>query len=273
MTNIEQAIEAIKKKGRLAKIGIAVAAILLVGPLTFLLANAIFGATLLIVSVALAAAVALFLVNYAPSFIIRMENMKIEQIKAAAKADPIGTAENIYLQNEQELADSKKAIEAFATEVSVFRQKAQAHAKKYPEDIEAISQMNQEADEYQRLLEFREQKWRDAKSDQKLFDRAIQMMKSRFDAATAGIKANKLSEIGKKDIYAKIKLATAYDEVMRRNAQAFSGMRSAMMEVQPSSLAPDTQPGITHQPADVIEMETPRIVNTVSRESTSRREH
>lgn len=249
IATVDSLIERVKKKGTLAMWAAGLGTAILAAPLIWLLFYAMLGAAALGIATIVTGLIALVGINYYPVVKMKLENRKIEAIKAEAAANPITTMQAVAVQGRKELAESRAAIGEQAASVALFEQKKNGHKKKFPDDVDSIQQMEEELAQYKQLLTLREAKWRDAEKQQEQFERAIEMMSSRFEAASAGVKANKLSDPARKDIYAKIKVEAAYDSVMRKQAEAFSGLRMALLDAPP-----EAPPQITNQPADVIDV-------------------
>lgn len=245
IVTVETLIERVKKKSTLAMWAAGLVTAALLSPIIWLAFYAMLGAAALGIITAVTVLIILSILNYYPVVRMKFENAKIDAIKAESAANPITTMQAVALQGRRELGESRTAIGEQAASVSLFEQKKNTHKKKYPNDVDAIQQMEEELVSYKQLLEMRERKWRETEKQQQQFETGIEMMQSRFEAASASVKANKLSDPARKDIYAKIKVEASYDAIMRKQAEAFSGLRMALL---------DSPPALEHQPSTPLEI-------------------
>lgn len=253
-TQIDLVIENVKKRSTAVKWALGLGTVFLAGPLLWTLFYALLGAAAVGAVTVLTGATILAAVNYFPVFTMKLANKKIEMIKAEAAANPIETFQNIYIENDNELKRVKAAIGEQATSVELYRQQVNRHESSFPEDVATIQQMKEELSQYVSLLELRELKFREAVERQVKFDRVIQTMKSRYAAATAGVKANKLSGQEHSDILQKIKAEAAYDAVMAKQAEAFSALRTAMLDAPIKSSSTPSLALTNQPPSNIVEM-------------------
>lgn len=217
-------------KANMVKWGLGLAAVIIVAPVTYLLAYALFGLALAGIALGCAGAVGLGLVWYAPVFSMKMKNRALMAIETEARKNPIVTALSVYYARETALETSKQEIENFGTEVEVANGLLKDHSRKYPEDIDAISDMQRMQDMSNQLLEKQGRDYQAAKASQAELWKTIERLRSRYQTSLAALRAKNAGKMNTGDVYETLKLDTSYQSVMRTSAEAFSQLRSSLLD-------------------------------------------
>lgn len=212
-----------------------------------------------LVGLALAVGVGLLGVNVAPVLSLKLANWKyraldaervehVEKVSSAAAANPI---ETLILQSQQKRQASdqfKNAITMFRTEVKNFADQIAGFAKEYPDDV---ARFNVQLDAMNKLLKFREDRYRQLQVELDNFDAAIKRATAMWKMSQAAQKMNKLAGVEMGDPFEKIKADSAINSVMTSMNKAFAEMETALLdnkEVQQAVQVADSQQLLENQP-------------------------
>lgn len=251
---VERLRENAESKANWVKWGIGLAAVLVLASLTYLLAYALFGLALLGVALGCAGVVGIGLVWYAPVVSMKMKNRAIAAIETEARKNPIVTALSVFYARESALETSKQEIENFGTEVEVANGLLKDHARKYPEDTDAITDMQRMQEMSNQLLEKQGSDYRKAKVSQQELWKTIERLRSRYQTSLAALRAKNAGKMNTGDVYESLKLDTSYQSVMRTSAEAFSQLRSSLLDSDISvSRATNPQLALALDKAEMIQ--------------------
>lgn len=243
------------KKQQVATIikwGVIIAACAVIGPIAFMAVKGIIG-------LALAVGVGLVGINAAPVVSLKLANMKyraldaervehVEKVSTAAAANPIETLINQSMEKRQASDAFKQAITMFRTEVKNFADQIAGFAKEYPDDV---ARFQSQLDAMNKLLKFREDRYKQLQVELDNFDAAIKRAQAMWKMSQAAQKMNKLAGVELGDPFEKIKADSAINSVMTSMNKAFAEMETALLdnkEVQQATLAVENNP----QPALTI---------------------
>ena len=254
----EQRIEKLKKSFGWKKWAIGLGGVFLLGPMLGVMFTALLGVAFIGTAIVIAGAATLAAVHLTPVYINRLQTKKIDLILEDAKRNPIATAMDIYLKEQQALSKSKDAIAEFDAAVRTYDGERKSFKRQYPN--EPSEDMDGEYANLVQLLSIKMAAYQDGKAKLELLDSTIGKMKMRFKVALAANKANKLGQLDTGDIYAKIKMEAAYDSVVSQVNTAFSAIRMQVLDVP--AYTPKSVPALTNQPGEVLKMQpaTQRVV-------------
>ncbi len=242
-----------QRKIAMIKWGITIVAVAVLAPVAWLAVSGMVG-------IALAAGIGLVGINAAPVLALKAANMKtraidaervenIEKVSNAAAVNPIETLIQQSQEKRQASDQFRTAITMFRTEVKNFSDQIAGFAKEYPDDVERfkiqLSAMN-------KLLSFREDRYKQLQSELDNFDSAIKRAQAMWKMSQAAQKMNKLAGVELGDPFEKIKADSAINSVMTSMNKAFAEMETALLdnkEVQQAQM-------IENNASPVLEIET-----------------
>ena len=236
------------------KIGIAAGAIIVVAPLTYLLITGLIG-------LAIAGVLALGIINFAPVLSMKFANWKVKAIVHEARENPIETLVNQLSDKQQALEKFKESITKFRTEVANFSEKIITFKAQYPEEatkFEAqLAGMN-------RLLAFRQDKYKEAKKGVEKFERAIDRARALWDMSQEAQRMNKYASLQTGDPFEQIKTDVALESVVTSVNTAFSELETALMDSDDVTQTVNQQvPALEHQQSVVIDVTPERVKERV----------
>jgi len=242
-----------QRKISMIKWGITIVAVAVLAPVAWLAVSGMVG-------IALAAGIGLVGINAAPVLALKAANMKnraidaervenIEKVSNAAAINPIETL--IQQSQEKRLASDqfRTAITMFRTEVKNFADQIAGFAKEYPEDVDRFKI---QLDAMNKLLTFRESRYKQLQAELDNFDSAIKRAQAMWKMSQAAQKMNKLAGVELGDPFEKIKADSAINSVMTSMNKAFAEMETALLdnkEVQQAQM-------IENNASPVLEIET-----------------
>jgi len=247
MTEVVKIDEAQKQKFiTIAKWGVIVAACAVALPVVF------FGA-LGMIGILIAGGIGLVGINAAPVVALKLANMKyraldaervehIEKVSNAAAVNPIETLIQQSMEKRQASDQFKQAITIFRTEVKNFADQIAGFAKEYPDDV---ARFQTQQDAMNKLLKFREDRYKQLQVELDNFDAAIKRAQAMWKMSQAAQKMNKLAGMEIADPFEKIKADSAINSVMTSMNKAFAEMETALMdnkEVQQATLMVENNP-------------------------------
>jgi len=171
----------------------------------------------------------------------------IAKVSNAAAVNPIETLLNQAMEKRQASDQFRTSITAFRTEVKNFSDQIAQFAREYPDDV-ARFQMQKDA--MDKLLKFREDRYKQLQIELDNFDAAIKRAQAMWKMSQAAQKMNKLAGVELADPFEKIKADSAINSVMTSMNKAFAEMETALLdnkEVQQAVLAVEdnSQPVLT----------------------------
>lgn len=191
--------------------------------------------------------------NAAPWLALKAANMRyraldaervqhIEKVTAAAETNPIETLIQQSQEKRQASDQFRTAITVFRTEVKNFADQIAGFAKEYPEDV---ARFKIQLDAMNKLLKFREDRYKQLQSELDNFDSAIKRAQAMWKMSQAAQKMNKLAGVELGDPFEKIKADSAINSVMTSMNKAFAEMETALLdnkEVQQATLMVENNP-------------------------------
>lgn len=210
------------KKQKIAtavKYGLAAVAVILVAPMVFLLIQGIVG-------LALAAILALAVVNFAPVLSMKFANWKVQGLKAEARANPIETRENIALQNRERLQKASQELTTFAAEVRNFATEVKQLAVTQPDDADDF---NDQLNKLQQLLELKRDKLRSAEQEATAFEEATKRAARKWKVAQSAIRMQKLAGVSMEDEMNKLLASESLDSVETAMNRAMAELDTALL--------------------------------------------
>lgn len=230
-----------EKLTKLAKYGVIGLAGLLFAPIAFMTIGGMIG-------LGVAAIVAYIGYSMAPVVAVKIANAKyraldaervdhIAKVQTAAAENPI---ETLIIQSQQKRDASDKfklSITTFRTEVKNFEDQLKTFAREYPEDVDRFKN---QLEAMNKLLAFRESRYKQLQVELDNFDEAIKRAQAMWKMSQAAQKMNKMAGMEVGDQFEKIKADSAINSVMTSMNRAFSEMETALLdnkEVQQAVLA------------------------------------
>ena len=249
MNETDNVIEAIKRKSVLAKWGLALLGVVILAPVSFFLAYAVFGAALLGLALAFAGAVGLAVLAGVPWLVTKLANKRIEWVMAEARRSPIPTLWAGHLQDAEDLAAMGDAIVEYSTEINNAKEKARKLAGDLlPEDLRSF-QADVAAMETDLALQ--EQDYREAQEMHAKQETEIKRASAIWDLNMAVANANaKNLNSRAQDTLAKIKKDTALDAVASSMNRSKAQLRQRIQ--QRSAL--HVSPSLGFEPSQVIDL-------------------
>ncbi|MEQ5842086.1 hypothetical protein N0A02_21840 [Paraburkholderia acidicola] len=209
-----------QSKVKLIKWGIIGLGIIVVAPLVVLLVKGLIG-------LIAAAVIGLAAINFAPVIAMKFANQKVKMMVNEAGTNPIETLYNQLAEKEQAAQKFKDSITGFRTEVANFATKTAQFKKQYPDDAERfeaqLATMN-------KLLTFREQRYKQVQSELQNFSNAIDRAKALWDMSQSAQRMNKIAGMQTSNTFEQIKTDAAIDAVTNSVNKAFSEMETSLMD-------------------------------------------
>jgi hypothetical protein len=165
---------------------------------------------LLIVGLGPAILLSWVIIQFLPWFSASIANWRLKALKAEAARNPVETLQNGYIQQQQKLAEARKAIVTFKSEIESYASELSGFKKQFPQDslkFEAtLTKMRQ-------LYDFREDKYHQAKHQ--LDAKAVEIEKAEaiWKMAKAAEKLHQTAGMTEQDFLAKIMEETALASV------------------------------------------------------------
>jgi hypothetical protein len=251
VSDVNTVIEGIKRKSTLAKWGLGLLGVVLLAPLSFALAYAIFGAALLGLALAFAGVVGLTVLAGVPWLVTKLANKRIEWVLAEARRSPIPTLWEGHRQDAEDLRAMGEAITEYATEIGNAQDKARKLAKDLlPEDLASF---NKDVQAMQVDLELQEQDYREAVLAHEKQEAEIKRASAIWDLNMAVANANaKNLNSRAEDTLAKIKRETALDSVSASMNRSKAQLRQRIQ--QRSAIHGAATAALANNPSQVIDL-------------------
>lgn len=257
-TDIQALTDSVKKKANWLKWGLGIGAVALVAPFIWMMVYAMLGVAALGAATLIAIGVGLALVNLSPVLAMKFQNAKIKAIIAEAEKNPIPTLWEGHRKDAEELAEMNKAIEDYATEINNVRSRMQSLSKDLSQEDKDgfendIATLEQD-------LTLQEQDYEQAMTDHAAQEVQIKRASAIWDLNMAVNKASSKNMNRAEETMAKIKRETALDAVNASMNRSKAQLRARIRARANAANAGPGKPALTHQPADVIEMEPAKDV-------------
>jgi hypothetical protein len=204
---------------RLIQVGIAGGVAVVVAPTIFLVIQGLIGliAAFVVGSVALA---------LQPAFSTWLTNLKYKAVKEVVERDPCATLIAQRQERAQALEDARGMLEQQVAAVELFSQKTKKLVKQYPEEAEESMQTLKE---YEALLVFRVDQFKDSREKHAAFSRNVDKYIAKYELAQLGNATGKALNSGS-DVMAKFKESIAFDKIDREHAQSLAHLRMALTD-------------------------------------------
>ena len=220
-----------QRKINMIKWGITIVAVAVAAPIAWLAVSGMVG-------LALAGAIGIIGINAAPVLALKAANMKnraidaervgnIEKVSTAAAVNPIETLIQQSMEKRQASDLFRNAITMFRTEVKNFTDQMTQFAKEYPDDVDRF---RVQLDAMNKLLSFREGRYKQLQVELDNFDSAIKRAQAMWKMSQAAQKMNKMAGMEMADPFEKIKADSAINSVMTSMNKAFAEMETALMD-------------------------------------------
>ena len=248
-TDIDTVVASIKAKSNRAKVALTILGVLLLAPLAWYLALAIFGAAMLGLALAFAGAVGATVIAGVPWLLTRLANKRIEWVIAEAQRSPIPTLWAGHQQDASDIEAMADAITEYATEIG----NAQDKARKLERDLlpQDLASFQRDVAAMQHDLELQEEDLRQARLDHAKQEAEIKRASAIWDLNMAVASANARNMFSRAtDTLAKIKKDTALDAVTTSMNRSKAQLRRRIQE----RTAAHAAPVLTHQDANVIDL-------------------
>ena len=200
------------------KWGVGLGAAAAISPFVFFAVKGLIG-------LALAAATALVIIQFARPFANLVAAWRMKAIVAVAEANPIETMRDLFMEKSKALEQADVDIQAFDTEIRNFADQVVDFKAQYPE----------EAEKYDELLERMREALKAMKAEQKLaraelekFRQSIKKAEAIYKMALAAARVTKLSGRAEAQVFAQIRQEVAIDSVRTQLNRAFSGLDTAL---------------------------------------------
>jgi len=221
-----------------------------------------------IVGMMIGGAIGLIGINAGPVIALKLANWKyraidaervghIEKVVKAAETNPIETLIQQSMEKRQASDQFKQAISAFSTEVKNFTDQIKEFGKEYPEDV---ARFQSQLDAMNKLLKFRQDRYKQLQQELDNFDSAIKRAQAMWKMSQAAQKMNKMAGVELADPFVKIKADAAIDSVMTSMNRAFSEMETALLdnkEVQQATLS------VEHSASPVLKLTQVESMETI----------
>lgn len=227
------------KKLRLAagvKWALGLAGAVLIAPVVFLAVKGLVG-------LALAAIVGLAMVNFAPVLSMKFANWKLRGMKDEARTNPIETRQNLAIKARERIAAAEIALTEFSTEVRNFADEVTALSKTQPDDAKDFAE---QLANLRLLMQRKQDGLTAARLSADDFEAATARAARKWKVAQSAIRMQRLAGAAADDAMNKILAEESLDAVQ-------SAMNRALAELD-TAIAMSSQPALSHQPVDVIEM-------------------
>jgi len=245
----------------IAKWGITIIAVAIMAPVAWMAVTGMVG-------IALAAGIGLVGINAAPVIELKLANAKyraldaervehIDKVSTAAATNPIETLIQQSMEKRQASDQFKQAITVFRTEVKNFSDQIATFAKEYPDDV---ARFQTQQDAMNKLLKFREDRYKQLQVELDNFDAAIKRAQAMWKMSQAAQKMNKLAGMELGDPFEKIKADSAINSVMTSMNKAFAEMETALMDNKEVQQAQR----IENSPSPVLTIDTTVVTQKVN---------
>lgn len=222
---VQNLIQSVTKKYNLKMWLLGAAGLLIVTPIIWKLAYAIFGLAALGASLGLAGAVGLAIIYFTPVVMMKLKNKQIEMIIAEATKNPIPTMRAEWDKDGEEIEAIRRSIQKFDASVEAAKEKI----AKLSKDMTAEDLQNfmsdydlKKEDVAQQYLDLAELEDGHRKADVQ-----IKRMSAIWESANAMSEAGALNMGARKlDAISAIKRDAAFNSVIQANANAKAQLRA-----------------------------------------------
>lgn len=165
--------------------------------------------------------------KFLPWFAMKIGNARLKAIKAEAMKNPVETLQNQLVEKRKALDEFKENIRVFTAQVLSFSDEVKKYVKDGLEDaqvyVEQLAKMR-------KVLEIRNQKYKDAEQMLVEFEETIQRTDRKWKMACAAAKMNEAAGELEGDVFDKICIETALDSVQQKLNQSFADLEIALLD-------------------------------------------
>lgn len=204
---------------RLLQVGIVGGVAVVVAPTIFLIIQGLIG----LITAFVIGGVALAL---QPAFSTWLTNLKYKAVKEVVERDPCTTLIAQRQERAQALEDARGMLEQQVAAVELFSKKTAKLIKEYPEEAEESTQTLRE---YEALLVFRVDQFKDVREKHKAFSRNVDKYIAKYELAQLS-KATGAALNSGNDPMAKFKEEVAFDKIDREHAESLAHLRMALTD-------------------------------------------
>jgi hypothetical protein len=225
LTDVQVAIDQVKAKSTKMTWIAGILGVIVLAPLTWILAYGLLGLAAAGAALALAGIVGATIWFGAEPLIMRLQNKRIEAIVNEAMKNPIPTLWNEHKKDQQELDELAQAIADYSTEIMNFDSKMKKLSVDMTEaDAESFKS---ELDMMHQDLRLQEEDLRELRKSHMAQEVEIKRASAIWEAGEAMAKANaKNARAQREDTLSKIKKDTALDSVTRNLNRGKAQLRS-----------------------------------------------
>ena len=205
---------------------LAIPAVLLLGPVSYFIAYALFGATLALGAGSLLIATWLVIVNLWPKWAMQLANYKLKALKEEAERNPIETLQNQQTELERRLMEQSVKITSLDTGVENYRTYLVETARTEPEaaaaGIPTLRNM-------EKLLIFRRMKWQAARVKLTERSRKIKSADAKYKVALQARELTKVAGEPDDSVLQGILESVAFGAVESTVNESMAALRTAVM--------------------------------------------
>lgn len=268
-----------ERHGTKVKVALAIGAGIIAAPFVLMGIGGLIGGTIIV-------GIAYTVMQLAPWYAKRVQNMKqelllaeanrhLEALKAEARKSPIETMQNVWLEQGSKLKTESDKIQKFATKVNKYGQQVQELKRKFPGETATFDKVHADMS---LLLQKRREKWQDSKRKHELAASEIEKCQAFWEMGLATADLRQSAEDVEAEFMQKIRKETAIDAVMEQLASSMADLDQLMMEEIDMNPVASRQATLTNNPSQPLYPSVDAngkevfVTNTISAESTSRRE-
>jgi len=196
---------------------------LVLGPLATTIAAGL-GA---LAALAVGAAAVFTVWKFLPFLGLKVANWHLKALKSESTKNPVLTLQTKLVEKRKALDSFKENIRTFAAQVLSFSDEVKKYVKDGLEDaqtyVEQLAKMK-------RVLELRQQRYKDAEQTLVEFEETIQRTDRKWKMACAAAAMNEAAGQLEGDVFDKICIETALDSVQDKLNQSFADLEIALMD-------------------------------------------
>lgn len=204
-------------------------------------------------------------INFAPVLAYKLANWKMKAIVADAKANPIETMQNLFVDKTKELETADNNITEFDTEVRNYDDQLGGFKQDYPEEASTYQSISDKM--HQALADMYENQ-KEARHALQDFAAKIKKAKAIYQMALAAQKVLTLSKSAESQVFAQIREQVAFDTVRSQLNSSFAKLNMAVEKrAEARALTVATQPAapaaLTQQRGNIIDVAPIKVTQTV----------
>lgn len=236
------------------KWGLGFVAAVVISPFVFMAVKGIVG-------LGIALAVGTAIIHFAPTVSAMLANQSMKLLRWDARKNPIDTRWNLYDANVKDVDAKEEEIRAFSSEVEKYANTVAQFAKENPEEAPRFQKHLQSM---QTLRERRYAALTVLRAQLDAYKKETKKLSAIWDMSQASKNMdNKAGLISEKNAIMQIRELEANSSVASAMAQSFADLDHLLRtEVEPMAF---NTPALSHQPADVIDMEPINQAQKVAR--------